>query len=101
MPPTVLPPGSLYSDSDPGVLNEVEEATTQTEDPPIYSTVLDISQTSSEATSSSSYSTTDDDYSEADSVMDRLTRSVGRLFTMVKLRDIINGPCVGELNSFK
>ena len=82
MPPTVLPAGSLFSDSDPGVLNEVEEATTQTEDPPIYSTILDTSETSS--TSSSSYSTTDDDYSEADSVMDRLTRSVGRLFTMVR-----------------
>ena len=83
MPPTMLPPGSLFSDSDPGVLSEVGEATTQTEDPPIYSSSsVFATSLSSEAVTSSS-PTTDDDTSEADSVMDRLTRSVGRLFTMV------------------
>ncbi len=82
MPPTMLPPGSLFSDSDPGALSEVGEATTQTEDPPMYSSSVFATSLSSEAVTSSC-PTTDDDTSEADSVMDRLTRSVGRLFTMV------------------
>jgi hypothetical protein len=76
MPPTTLPHGSLFSDS------EVGEATTQTEDPPIFSSTLET-LTSSEATTTSNYPTSDDDWSEADSVMERLTRSVGRLFSRV------------------
>ena len=83
MPPTMLPPGSLFSDSDPGVLSEVGEATTQTEDPPIYSSSSVFATSLSSEAVTSSCPTTDDDTSEADSVMDRLTRSVGRLFTMV------------------
>lgn len=79
----MLPPGSLFSDSDPGALSEVGEATTQTEDPPMYSSSVFATSLSSEAVTSSC-PTTDDDTSEADSVMDRLTRSVGRLFTMEK-----------------
>jgi hypothetical protein len=77
MPPTTLPHGSLFSDS------EVGEATTQTEDPPIFSSTLET-LTSSEAATTSNYPSTDDDWSEADSVMERLTRSVGRLFSRVR-----------------
>jgi hypothetical protein len=72
----MLPPSTLFTDRDSRVLSEVGEATTQTEDVQVFETSL-----TSEVVSSSCPST-DDDTSEADSVMDRLTRSVGRLFTM-------------------
>lgn len=82
MPPTSIPNGLCFSDTDTGGLSEVGEATTQTEDP-----FLTLSSTSFFANplSSSNYTSTDEDVSEADSVIERLTRSVGRFFSRVRI----------------